>query len=120
MAVRRGRRADRGSVAGRGPGSCPMSVDANVDYGFIDVNTEIGPEHGEGRGAQADLLMRERRSHGVRQSLVRHRTAVHAETRMGNREVVIAAENDDAVVPIAVLSPARSDNLREAEAIAPR
>src|SRR6476469_2473037 len=95
-------------------------TDASLDYGFIDVNTQIGPDHGEAGGAPAALLAGERRSHGVRHALVRHRTAIHAETRLGNRDVVVAAENDDALVPIAVLSPARSDNLREAEAIASR
>lgn len=95
-------------------------IDADVDHGFIDVNTQIGPEHGAAGGASALTLARERRSHGVRHALVRHRNALHAETRHGNRELLAAAELDDALVPIAVLSPARSDTLDEATGLGSR
>ena len=30
-------------------------TDASLDYGFIDVNTQIGPAHGEAGGAPAEL-----------------------------------------------------------------
>src|SRR6188472_1670532 len=92
----------------------------DLDYGFIDVNAQIGPDHGEAGGAPADLLARERRSHGVRWTIIRHRTAVHSETRHGNRDLLAACEMDDALIPIAVLSPARSDTLDEPSSIADR
>jgi predicted TIM-barrel fold metal-dependent hydrolase len=95
-------------------------TDAGLDYGYIDVNTQIGPTHGEAGGAPATTLARERRSHGVRHALVRHRNALHAETRLGNREVLAAAEYDDALAPIAVLAPARSDTLDEATGLGNR
>jgi predicted TIM-barrel fold metal-dependent hydrolase len=94
--------------------------DRDLDYGFVDVNTQIGPEHGEARGAPAASLTRERRSHGVRHTLTRHRTALHAETRVGNRELLAAAELDDALLPIAVLAAARSDTLDEATGLGNR
>src|SRR4051812_18940241 len=96
------------------------ATNPNLDYGFIDVNTQIGPNHGEAGGAPGELLRDERRSHGVRYTLTRHRTAVHAETRHGNRDLLSACEMDDALIPIAVLSPARIDTLDEAESIAAR
>jgi len=91
-----------------------------VDYGFIDVNAQIGPAHGQAGGAPVEALLGERRSHGVRFALTRHRTALHSETRYGNRDLLAACEMDDALVPIGVLSPARSDTLGEALALGPR
>ena len=92
----------------------------DTDHGFIDVNTQIGPAHGNAGGATAEDLARERRSHGIRYALVRHRNALLGETRYGNRELLEACDADPGLLPIAVLSPARSDTLDEATALGKR
>ena len=46
------------------------------DLGYIDANVQVGPATGGARGAPIDLVRRERESHGIRMSLVRHRTAL--------------------------------------------
>jgi predicted TIM-barrel fold metal-dependent hydrolase len=93
---------------------------ANPTYGFIDVNAEIGPAHGNASGATADVLAREQQTHGIRYALVRHRNALLSETRYGNRELLEACEADPGLLPIAVLAPQRTDTLDEATALGPR
>jgi predicted TIM-barrel fold metal-dependent hydrolase len=91
-----------------------------TDYGFIDVNAQVGPAHGNAGGAPADDLARERRDHGIRYALVRHRNALLGETRYGNREILEVCEADPGLLPIAVLEPARTDTIDEATALGPR
>ena len=79
---------------------------------YIDVNAQIGPLHGRARGAPRDLLAREQRAHGIRLSLVRSRTALLGDATIGNTEVAEASEEDAALLPVAVLSPDRTDDLR--------
>jgi predicted TIM-barrel fold metal-dependent hydrolase len=86
-------------------------------FGFIDVNGQIGPDHGNAGGATVEDLTRERRGHGVGRTLVRHRNALFGETRLGNRELLEAVERDEALLPVAVLAPARTDTLDEASAL---
>ncbi len=82
-----------------------------LDRGLIDVNAQIGPAFGRAGGAAQDVLARELRSHGVRCSLVRHRTALVGDTRLGNRQLLDLCERDPAMIPIAVLRPDRTDTL---------
>jgi len=93
---------------------------AAADLGFIDVNTQIGPAHGNGRGALPADLARERSSHGIRYALVRHRNATMGDTRYGNRELLEACEADPGLLPVATLLPARTDTLDEATSLGPR
>jgi len=93
---------------------------AAADLGFIDVNTQIGPVHGNAAGATAADLLRERRSHGIRYALVRHRNALMGDTRYGNRELLEACEADPGLLPVAVLLPQRTDNLDEATGLGTR
>jgi predicted TIM-barrel fold metal-dependent hydrolase len=91
-----------------------------VDHGFIDVNTQIGPAHGNAGGALPADLLRERRSHGIRYALVRHRNALMGETRHGNRELLEACAADPGLLPVATLLPGRTDTLEEATSLAGR
>ena len=88
-----------------------------TDYGFIDVNSQIGPAHGNAAGATPEALAAERRAHGIRHSLVRHRNATYGESRLGNRAVLEACESDPGLHPVAVLSPERSDSLEQASGL---
>jgi len=90
------------------------------DRGYIDVNAQIGPAHGNAGGATPESLVRERDSHGIRFSLVRHRNALMGESRLGNRQLLEACEADAGLVPIAVLLPERTDSLDQAIALGPR
>ena len=94
--------------------------DQPTDYGFIDANTQIGPAHGNAAGALPADLLRERRSHGIRYALVRHRNALLGETRLGNRELLEACEEDSGLLPIAALAPARTDTLDEGTTLGSR
>jgi uncharacterized protein len=92
----------------------------SVDYGFVDVNAQIGPAHGNAAGATPEALSSERHSHGIRYSLVRHRSALLGETRHGNRELLEACQRDPGLIPIAVLLPERTDTLDQAVTLGPR
>ena len=81
-----------------------------ADHGIIDVNAQIGPAHGQAAGASHDDLIRERRAHGVRLSLTRHRNATFAESSLGNQQVIEAAERDPGLVPIGALAIDRTDD----------
>ena len=61
--------------------------------GFVDVNTVFGPAHGTAgtAGAPLDLLVAERRSHGIRLSLASSLLAIWADGLTGNRIVHEAA-----------------------------
>ena len=99
------------------PGKAPGQA---LDRGFIDVNAQIGPTFGRAGGATREALARERRSHGVRLSLVRHRTALVGDTRLGNRQLLEACEQDPGLIPIAVLRPDRTDMLDDASTMGAR
>ena len=66
---------------------------ADTGRGFIDVNAVFGPAHGTAGTAEAplDLLVAERRSHGIRLSLASSLLAVWADGSTGNRLAVEAA-----------------------------
>ena len=64
------------------------------DLGYIDVNVQVGPITGGARGAPIDLVRRERESHGIRSSLVRHRTALLADAELGNRLLLDEVSDD--------------------------
>jgi predicted TIM-barrel fold metal-dependent hydrolase len=98
----------------------PAGSDETADRGFIDVNAQIGPAFGRAGGARLEDLTRERRSHGVRLSLVRHRTALLDDTRLGNRQILEASEADPGLIPIAVVRPDRTDMLDAAASLDPR
>ncbi len=91
-----------------------------IDHGFVDVNAQIGPPHGRAGQATPELLERERASHGIRFSLVRHRTAALGESRLGNRQLLEACERNPGLVPLAVLLPERTDTLDQAAELGPR
>lgn len=91
-----------------------------TDYGFIDVNAQIGPSHGLAAGATPAELARERLSHGIHLAFARHRTALRGHPRRGNRELLEACEADPGLVPIAVLRPDRTETLDDATALGPR
>ena len=85
-----------------------MTSDA-TDFGIVDVNAQIGPRHGQAAGAPLEDLQRERRAHGVRLSLTRHRNAIWAEASAGNEELLEAAQSDPGIVPVAALTIDRTD-----------
>jgi predicted TIM-barrel fold metal-dependent hydrolase len=78
-------------------------------HGFIDVNVQLGPVAGGARGAPMDTVVRERDSHGVRISLVRHRTALLAEAELGNRTLLEEIAGDPGFAPVGVVSVDRAD-----------
>src|SRR5215218_10942644 len=75
-----------------------------TDNGYIDINVQIGPRAGGARGAPIEDVVAERDRHGVRTSLVRHRTALLAEAELGNRLLLDEVGADPGLVPIGVLS----------------
>jgi predicted TIM-barrel fold metal-dependent hydrolase len=89
---------------GSGPGA---------GFGIIDVNAQMGPRHGQAAGATLEELGRERRGHGVRSSLTRHRNAIWAEASSGNEEIIEAAQSDPGIIPVAALSVDRTDRYLE-------
>ena len=91
-----------------------------ADLGYIDANVQIGPVTGGARGAPIDLVRRERESHGIRISLVRHRTALLADAELGNRRLLDEVSDDPGFVPIAVLSLDRTEDVDRAGPIASR
>ena len=91
-----------------------------ADLGYIDANVQIGPITGGARGAPIDLVRRERESHGIRISLVRHRTALLADAELGNRLLLDEVSDDPGFVPIAVLSLDRTENVDRAGPLASR
>ena len=88
--------------------------------GYIDSNVQIGPVAGGARGAPIDDVRQERDSHGVRISLVRHRTALLAEAELGNRLLLDEVGGDPGFVPIAVLSLDRTEDVDRAGPLASR
>jgi len=111
-----GERALNGWQAGTRP---DPDAGADPDYGIVDVNTQIGSHHGRAAGAPPEDLARERREHGVRLTLARHRTAALGEATFGNSLLLEAAQADPAIVPVATLTVDRSDEyLRRIGAIA--
>jgi predicted TIM-barrel fold metal-dependent hydrolase len=90
------------------------------DLGYIDANVQVGPITGGARGAPIDLVRRERESHGIRMSLVRHRTALLADAELGNRLLLDEVSDDPGFVPIAVLSLDRTENVDRAGPLASR
>jgi uncharacterized protein len=93
---------------------------AVADYGYIDVNAQFGPATGRAAGAPLERLLAERRSHGIRLSLVRSRAATLGDTRTGNRHLLEACETQPGLLPVAVLAPERSSSPEEATAIGSR
>ena len=101
----------------------PAGDDVHANSGYIDVNTEIGPPHGRQAGADPEDLARERRSHGVRFAMVRHRNALWGmaggmgPTLPGNRLAMEATDRDPGLLPIAALAPERPARSAEEDAI---
>ena len=54
--------------------------------GIVDVNVQLGPVAGGARGAPMDAVLAERDRHGIRVSLVRHRTALLGEAGARQRD----------------------------------
>lgn len=89
-----------------------------TESGFIDVNVQVGPLAGGARGAPLETVVRERDGHGIRRSLVRHRTALLGEAELGNRMLLEAIGGDPGFVPVGVLSVDRADVVDTAAPIA--
>jgi uncharacterized protein len=86
------------------------NVEGSVtDLGFIDVNVQVGPVAGGARGAPLETVVRERDGHGVRLSLVRHRTALVGEAEVGDRILLDVIADDPRFVPVGVLSVDRAE-----------
>ena len=82
---------------------------------FVDVNAQVGPRSGGARGALIDDLLAERERHGIGWSLVRHRTALLAESEEGNRALLELCAGERGLRPIAVLSAKRTSDLDQVE-----
>lgn len=78
------------------------------DRGYIDINAQVGPRFGGARGAPLDELNAERERHGIRASLVRHRTALLGDSTVGNKAVIEVCEGEAGLMPVAVLSIERT------------
>jgi len=89
-----------------------------ADRGYIDINAQVGPRFGGARGAALEELVAERDGHGVRLSLVRHRTALVGESELGNRTLLELCESEPGLRPIAVLSVDRTNDVDRAAGIA--
>src|SRR5258705_13777510 len=70
--------------------------------GFIDVNVQFGPVAGGARGAPMATVVGERDRHGVRTSLVRHRTALLGEATLGNETLLDEIAGDPGFAPVGV------------------
>ena len=88
------------------------------DRGYIDINAQVGPRFGGARGAPMEDVTRERETHGIRFSLVRHRTALLGESELGNRALLEACEGEPGLVPVAVLSVDRTRDVDRAGPLA--
>ena len=85
-----------------------------VDRGFIDVAACFGPSHGTAGTADAalDLLVAERRSHGIRLSLAHSLTAIWTDSGTGNRSAFEAAGDPaNGIAAIAVVGPRRTGDV---------
>jgi uncharacterized protein len=89
-----------------------------ADRGYIDVNAQVGPRAGGGRGAPIEELTAERNGHGIRFSLVRHRTALVGESQLGNDELLGVCAGDPGLLPVAVLSLDRTEDVDRAAPLA--
>lgn len=87
--------------------------------GFVDVNAQVGPRFGGARGAPLDALNAERERNGIRSSLVRHRTALFGESTTGNEALIELCQGQPGLVPVAVLSVERTDDVDDAGRLAP-
>lgn len=79
--------------------------------GYVDVNTRFGPDHGTAgtAGAPVDLLVAERRAHGIRLSLTSSLLATWADGPTGNRVAVeAAADPANGLAAVAVVGPRHS------------
>ena len=79
--------------------------------GFVDVNGSFGPVHGtaETAGAPLELLVRERRAHGIRLTLATSLLATAADTTTGNRLAAEAAEDPaNGLAAVAVIGARRT------------
>lgn len=90
------------------------------DRGYIDINALVGPRFGGARGAPIEDVIRERETHGIRFSLVRHRTALLGESELGNRALLEVCEGEPGLVPVAVLSVDRTGDIDHAGPLAAR
>lgn len=90
------------------------------DRGYIDINALVGPRFGGARGAPIEDVIRERESHGIRFSLVRHRTALLGESEVGNRALLEVCEDEPGLLPVAVLSVDRTGGVDRAGPLATR
>src|SRR5690349_13033446 len=104
----------------RGPGASSGSLirdrqegSMTVSPAFIDVNAQIGPATGGARGATLETVARERDRHGIRITLVRHRTALLAESTLGNRNLLDEIEGDPGLAAVAVLSVDRAAPVKD-------
>jgi len=82
-----------------------------TDRGFVDVHASFGPAHGTAgtAGAALDLLIAERRAHGIRLSLASSLLATWADGVTGNRLAVEAAAGQaNGLAAIAVIGPRRT------------
>ena len=75
---------------------------------------------GGARGAPLATVVQERDGHGVRHSLVRHRTALLGEAEVGNRMLLEEIAGDPAFVPVGVLSVDRAEVVDTAAPLAGR
>jgi uncharacterized protein len=91
-----------------------------ADRGYIDVNAQVGPRFGGGRGAPLEALVAERDGHGIRFSLVRHRTALVGESQLGNEMLLDVCEREPGLLPVAVLSVDRTEDVDRAAPLATR
>jgi predicted TIM-barrel fold metal-dependent hydrolase len=89
-----------------------------ADRGYIDVNAQVGPRFGGARGAPLEDLVAERDGHDIRFSLVRHRTALHGESELGNRTLLDLCTGQPGLLPVAVLSVDRTGDVDRAAGLA--
>jgi predicted TIM-barrel fold metal-dependent hydrolase len=88
--------------------------------GIVDVNVQLGPVAGGARGAPMETVVTERDRHGIRISLVRHRTALLGESSLGNAVLLDEIAGDPGFAPVAVLAADRAEPDDLAAALAGR
>src|SRR5829696_3887782 len=110
----------RGPVASSGSMAHDNVEGSVTDLGFIDLNVQVGPVAGGARGAPLETVVRERDGHGVRLSLVRHRTALVGEAEIGNLILLDVVADDPRFVPVGVLSVDRAEVVDTAAPLAGR
>jgi len=86
--------------------------------GIVDVNVQLGPVAGGARGAPMETVVAERDRHGIRVSLVRHRTALVGESALGNAVLLDEVAGDPGFAPVGVLSVDRAEPGDQATAVA--